>query len=64
MKWLKRAERVKPNLKDGRISFDKALTLIELKRYKEALKEARELILKKYNLLPTIKRALDFKKIL
>lgn len=31
---------------------------------KEALKEARELILKKYNLLPTIKRALDFKKIL
>lgn len=30
----------------------------------EPLREARELILDKYNLLPTIKRALEFKKIL
>ena len=44
LKWLEKAEKQRPYDTSGQVSFDKAQVLIEMKKYDQALKEARKAI--------------------
>ena len=44
LKWLEKAEKTKNILNSGQVAFDKAQVLIEMKKYDQALKEARKAI--------------------